>query len=450
MGWFHSAARFTDLSPYLPWLLVGGPCVAGHRRRLDGRSAMNRSIDASMKRFSEKQWLVILLALLQFIILSDYLVLMPMGPMLMDTFRLDTRQFAGLVSIYSIGAIIIAFTTAGVLDRFDRFRSLQLVFLCFLVISALHLLVNDYRVLLLLRFFAGGAAGLIGSLIMSVISQKFVSNRRGRVIGIVLSATSICQIVGIPAGLFLVTRYGWKAPFLLNALLGLVVCLFLLRIQPERNPVRRERPVGNQMLRIAREPFHLQAMVCTLLTMLAGNLIVPFLPLLLVFRHGVPENEMGGIYLIAGLVAFGGSLLAGKVSERGNGRFAIYLVSSLGMIPLLVFAFAGAMPGWGVVGVFAICNALLITRMIPTNRFVMEFIHPDLLGGFQSINTALMHIGASSAAWIGGFLISVEDGKMLGFEHAVFASISATCLVFVIVFVGFRSRPESSGQGSGL
>lgn len=403
-----------------------------------------------MKPFSERQWLVLLLASLQFIILSDYLIVMPMGPILMETFSIRTGQFAGLISIYSIGAIVIAFTTAGWLDRFDRMRSLQVALICFLGISALHGLVDDFRLLGLLRFLAGGVAGLIGSLVMSVVTQTFPSNRRGRVIGIVLSATSVCQIVGIPAGLFLMAKLGWKAPFLLNSVLALLVLIPLLRLAPGGQQTLSKQPLGSQMLRITRERHHFKAMLCTLLTMLAGSLVVPFLPLLLVYRFGVPENELSGVYLVAGLVAFVASLLAGKLAERGDGRFGFSVLGLLGVLPLLMLAGIDSMPRAAVVAVFALGNALLIVRMIPMNRFIMEYIHPELLGGFQSVNTALMHVGASSAAAIGGLLISVNEGELAGFGSVVAGSIAVLMLVLLLMQFGFRgsSSPTSFPERS--
>ena len=399
-----------------------------------------------MIKFSPKKWLVFLLASIQFLLLSDYLLVMPIGPNLMQNLLISTSQFAALISVYSIGAITVALTTAGFLDRFDRMLELRIAFLIFLAVSGLHIFASSYTTLLLLRFLAGGLAGLCGSLLMSVLSHSFGSNQRGRAIGMVLSATSVAQIIGIPVGLFLVNKFSWNTPFLLNCCLGIPILILLFRVKPEPDSTKNQdttpgtTSVGalRQMLDIARQPFHFKAILCTLLTMSAGTLIIPFLPLLLVYRYHVPETQLGPVYLFAGILAFVASLVAGKLSGTGSGKLAIFTIFPLGILPLLTFTFVPSMPVIAAVAVFTVCNTLLVIRMIPINRFILEYVHPDYMGGFQSINTALLHIGASSAAAIGGFFISAKDGQLTGFGNAAFLSISILAVLLLLIQFGFR------------
>ncbi len=394
---------------------------------------------------------MVLLAGIQFVILSDYLVLMPMGPSLMATLGLQTHQFAGLVSVYSIGAIVVSVLTAGILDKFPRVRELQVVFLLFCIVSALHACARDFHLLLGLRFVTGGLAGLCGSLILSVISETYANHHRGRIIGRVLGATSLAQVVAIPVGLFLVAKLGWKAPFILHAILGGGICLGLFRIPavpvlPFGKPHERTR-VWSKLFGIIHESFHFKAMLCTLLTMFAGTLIIPFLPLVMVYQYQIAESRLGIVYLVAGVVAFVTSLIAGQLAERGTGRAAIYLIFSLGILPLAIFTWVEVMPAGIVIAVFTACNALFVVRMIPLNRFVMEFIHPDYLGGFQSINTALLHMGASLAAWTGGQLIQADVHGVSGFGNVALLSTTAMVLLFFLIQIGFGKQGNSEKMG---
>ena len=72
-------------------------------------------------KFTSYQSLVIvLLALTQFTVVLDFMVMSPLGDMLMKSMELTTSQFGFAVSGYAISAGISGLLTAGFADRFDR------------------------------------------------------------------------------------------------------------------------------------------------------------------------------------------------------------------------------------------------------------------------------------------------------------------------------------------
>ena len=71
--------------------------------------------------FSGYQKLVIsILALTQFSVVLDFMVLSPLGDELIKTMSLTTKQFGIVVAAYSISAGLSGFLTAGFADSFDR------------------------------------------------------------------------------------------------------------------------------------------------------------------------------------------------------------------------------------------------------------------------------------------------------------------------------------------
>ena len=73
------------------------------------------------KTFTSYQKIIIfLLAILQFTIVLDFMILAPLGDILMKSMNMSTKQFGTVVSAYAISACISGIFAAGFADTFDR------------------------------------------------------------------------------------------------------------------------------------------------------------------------------------------------------------------------------------------------------------------------------------------------------------------------------------------
>src|SRR5664279_1826499 len=78
----------------------------------------NRS---ALKKFtSYEKFVIAILALTQFTVILDFMVMSPLGDMLMKSMNLRTAQFGFAVSSYAFSAGISGLLTAGFADKFDR------------------------------------------------------------------------------------------------------------------------------------------------------------------------------------------------------------------------------------------------------------------------------------------------------------------------------------------
>src|ERR1700733_4840571 len=87
--------------------------------------------------FSGYQKFVIgVLAFLQFTIILDFMIISPLGAMMMPTLHITPHQFGLAVSAYAFSAGLSGFLAAGFADRFDRKRML-LFFYCGFMLGTL-------------------------------------------------------------------------------------------------------------------------------------------------------------------------------------------------------------------------------------------------------------------------------------------------------------------------
>ena len=164
-----------------------------------------------------QKFVVAVLAFLQFTIILDFMIMAPLGALLMRELHIPTRQFGLVVSAYAFSAGALG-PAGRRLRRQVRPQAAAAVLLR--RVRAGHLAVRRGGQL---RFLLGRASspgvfgGVIGSIIMAIIADLFPLEVRGRVMGTVQTSFAASQVLGLPLGLFLSNHWGWHAPFLMIA-----------------------------------------------------------------------------------------------------------------------------------------------------------------------------------------------------------------------------------------
>jgi predicted MFS family arabinose efflux permease len=108
----------------------------------------------SSKFSSQEIKLLLILALVQFTNIVDFMILMPLGPQLMRGFSITTQQFGLLVSSYTFSAAMFGLLSSFFLDRFDRKKALLTIYLGFIVGTLACAVAPQYELLLLARIVA--------------------------------------------------------------------------------------------------------------------------------------------------------------------------------------------------------------------------------------------------------------------------------------------------------
>src|SRR5580693_2866731 len=165
--------------------------------------------------------LVALLAFVQFTVILDFIIMSPLGAILMPSLNITAGQFGVAVSAYAFSAGISGVLAAGFADRFDRKRLLLFFYVGFTFGTALCAIAPNYHLLLLGRIVSGLFGGVMGSIVLAIITDLFPLHLRGRVMGFVQTAFAASQVLGIPVGLFLSNHWNWHICF--AALVGLSI-----------------------------------------------------------------------------------------------------------------------------------------------------------------------------------------------------------------------------------
>ena len=270
--------------------------------------------------FSRYQSLLIaLLAFVQFTVILDFMIMSPLGAIIMPALNITAGQFGVAVSAYAFCAGISGILAAGFADRFDRKRLLLFFYLGFTAGTALCALAPNYHVLLIGRIVAGLFGGVIGSIVLAIITDLFALNLRGRVMGFVQTAFAASQVLGIPVGLFLSNHWNWHVAF--GALVSLAIAA-IAAISLVMRPVnahlllKQDSNAFGHLIATVSQPRYTLAFGVTTLLATGGFMLMPFGSAFTVHNLGIDIMHFPTIYLVSGLFSIFTGPLVGRASDR--------------------------------------------------------------------------------------------------------------------------------------
>ena len=378
---------------------------------------------------------------IQFSNILDVMIIMPLAPMLMRTFNLTAVQFGLLVSAYTFMAAVTSLLAAMVIDRFDRRRVMLGVFAAFIIATALCAAAPSYNLLLLARGLAGMFGGVLGSLVHVYIADCIPYERRGQATGKVTAAFSVAVVLGVPVSLLLVNHLpgiGWRAPFILVALVGLVIWWMAHKAIPSiptRITDQRWSQTLVPMKQVLAHHNHWRAFAFMLLLIMGGFTVIPYIVLYSTLNLGFPETLLPLLYLVGGLFTFFSSQWFGRLSDKHGKARMFRVIAVLAMLPILAITHVTNIPWWGVLCITTPFFIFVSGRFVPGMAIITSAGVPHLRGTFMSVNSAVQSAASSIATLVAGFIITINSQGLI--EHYnVVGYVACSAILATLWLVG--------------
>ena len=377
---------------------------------------------------NREKLLLFTLAVIQFSHITDFMILMPLGPQLMRAFDILPSQFALLVSTYTFSAGISGFIGAFFIDRFDRKNAILIMATGFALGTLSCSLANSYHLLLLARAITGLFGGVLGALILAIIGDAIPNERRASAMGIVMASFSAASVIGVPIGLFLASLSDWHFPFLVLGILALLtiipVWLYIPNMTDHINDCE-DNPTPLEIIQnVTRNKNQLRALLFGIVIMLSHFSIVPFISPYMVSNVGFSEQQITFIYLIGGALTIFSAPLIGRLSDRyGRARVFAFTVIAVS-IPVFLITNLGKTPIALVLVVTSLFFIFGSGRMIPSTAMVTSSVKPKNRGSFMSFNSACRQLTNGVAAYLAGLIITQgENGELLHYNWVGYFAI---------------------------
>ena len=395
----------------------------------------------------DERYFLLTLAGIQFSHILDFMIMMPLGPVLMKAFGIGTHEFGLLVASYSFSAAVSGILAATFVDLFERKRLLLIAFGLFALSTLACALAPSYSMLMVARGLAGVFGGIMGALVQTMIGDAIPFSRRARASGIVASAFSISTIAGVPMSLWLANHFGWRMPFMFIGALSVMFIGIGLRFLPElRHHLSDEKRAHllSATFSVLGDTNHLRALLFSALIIFSGFTVIPYITVYAVNNVGIPLHQIPIIYLVGGSATFISARLIGHWADK-HGKVEVYRkVALLAMLPLLAVTHVGTVPLWG----WLICTTAFFVltsgRMIPAMAIISSSAQPKLRGTFMSLNGTVQSLAMGLATTLAGFVTSLDDsGRIVGYPLVGYVAAAAN-----LIAVWYASRIVMHGRNA--
>jgi len=383
---------------------------------------------------------VFLLAITQFTVILDFMVMSPMGDILMKSLDLKPAGFGFVVSAYAFSAGISGMLTAGFADKFDRKKLLLFFYIGFITGTILCGIVTSYYWLVAARIITGLFGGVIGSVSMAIVADLFSLQQRGRVMGFIQMGFGASQILGIPIGLYIANAWGWHAPFLWVAgMAAIIAAIISFKLKPinKHLAVQLEKSAFKHLIHtIAKKDYRI-GFTATALLSIGGFMLMPFGSAFAINNLKITENQLPMLFMISGLSTLIVMPLIGKLSDKID-KYKIFAFGSLWTIVMVgIYTNLGVTPFALVAGINVLMMMGVMGRMVPSTALVTAI--PDLQdrGAFMSINSSLQQIAGGIAAAFAGTIVIQKD-KFSPLEHYNTLGIIIICISFISILLMYR------------
>jgi predicted MFS family arabinose efflux permease len=378
--------------------------------------------------------LLFILAVIQFTHILDFMIVMPLGSMLMKTFDISPQQFSLIVSAYAIAAFFTGIASAFFLDKIDRKTALLVGYIGFTVATFACAFAPNFAIFLTFRSLTGVFGGILASLILSVVADAIPLHRRATAMGYIMMAFSTASVVGVPFGLYLAASFGWQMPFLVVGGIATAftfVIIFKFPSMRAHLEGTENRPNAWQnIVNIFKNKNQLRALAFTVLMVLGHFMIIPFIAPYMIRNVGFSDMEVSYVYFVGGLATFVVLPIIGKVADRIGHKKVFLVMGTLSVIPLLLITH---LPPVSIAVALVVTTLFFIIasgRSVPATTMITSVVKTENRASFMSLRSSANELALALSSIIAGAIVVEEEGtgRLIDYEIVGYVAVIMTIL----------------------
>lgn len=408
---------------------------------MQGNKENVKDYTADIKKFSSYQTLaIILLSLTQLTVVLDFMVMSPLGDMLMKSMSLTTKQFGLAVSAYAFSAGISGLLTAGFADRFDRKKLLLFFYIGFIAGTLFCGLSTSYHMLVAARILTGLFGGVIGSISLAIVADLFPLQQRGRAMGFIQMGFGASQVLGIPISLYIANHWGWQSPFIMIVCFATIIWLAVMfKLQPvtKHLEVKSEKSAFSHLWHTIKLRNYRIGFLSTALLSLGGFMMMPWGSAFAVNNLHVSYTQLPILFMVGGVVSLIIMPLVGKLSDKFD-KFKIFTIAAIWMMAVvLVYTNLTSVPFTIIIIINILMMIGITSRMTPAMALTSALPQMQDRGAFMSINSSLQQIAGGIAAGVGGMIV-VQQTKTSPLQHYDTLGYVIAVIILINIFMVYR------------
>ncbi len=387
-----------------------------------------------------------LLTALNLLNYTDRYVLAGAQPLVQRAFHVNDEQIGTLTFAFFIVYMLAAPLTGWLGDRFPRKPLIVAGALLWSVLTLSTALVHTFGELYLRHALVGIGEASFCIFAPALLSDYWPPEQRNRILTIFYLSLPIGAALGYITGGTLGEAYGWRAPFYVSAVPGLVVAMLVWILL--REPVRGAsesmamKPDRATVTGLARNAAYWTATLgMAMMTFTLGGISV-WMPTFL-YRYGHHSlagagQVLGAITVVDGIV---GTWLGGWLAQRWlrRNKAALYLLSGWSVLlaaPFALLTFYGPRPF--MVPSLAVAEFLLFLNTGPLNAAIVNAVDAPIRSTAIALELFMIHaLGDAPSPRIIGW---ISDRSSL--REGLAVALVALFVSAALLFAGARFAPE--------
>jgi len=332
-------------------------------------------------------------------------VAMGLLPHIADSLGTTEPTAAHVISAYALGVVVGAPTIAALTARMPRRTLLIALMVAFTVGNVATVLAQNYGMLIAARFVAGLPHGAYFGVAALVAAHLAGPESRAKAVGQVMIGLSVANVVGVPAATWLGGAVGWRAAFVVVAIIGLLTIAALFMFLPALSDMKITNPMTE--LGALKRPQVWFALLIGIVGFGGMFAFYTFISTTLTTVSGVSESLVPFALMLFGLGMVAGNILGGVLADRGVVK-AIFI--SLVSIVIALTAFAVlASNAWAAL-ILTFFIGLTGVALTPALQIRLMDVAEDAQTLAAALNHSALNIANAGGAWMGGLVIAAGYG----------------------------------------
>ncbi|MCB1812590.1 MAG: MFS transporter [Candidatus Competibacteraceae bacterium] len=318
-----------------------------------------------------------------------------------------TLPSAGLlVSLYALGVAIGAPVLTALTGRWNRKTVLLGLMALFIAGNMLAWLAPSYAFLITARVLTGLAHGVFFSIGSTIATNLVSKDKEASAIAIMFTGLTVALVTGVPLGTWIGQEFGWRATFLIVALLGLLALIGSALLVPGN--LRQAAPARiSEQFKVLTQPRLLLVYAMTAVgyggTFVAFTYLAPILEQV----SGFAPSSIGLIMLVYGVSVAVGNIWGGKLADRMGPIKALHIIFTALALVLLAFTFTAGNPISAVLTVL-IWGAFAFGNVPGLQVYVVQLAEkytPNAVDIAAGLNIAAFNVGIAIGSVMGGVIV---------------------------------------------
>jgi predicted MFS family arabinose efflux permease len=285
-----------------------------------------------------------------------------------------------LVTVFAVAYAVSSPVLVAATARVARRRLLAVALALFALANAAAAAVPTFSLLLATRVVAACCAGICTPVAGAVAAELAPPGQKGRALSVAIGGLPVAWALGVPLGAVIGDYSGWRASFVLVAVLAVVAPAGVGALLPT---IDNPPPVGLlRRLVVAKRLAVIAGLLVTMLGVMAGFVVLTYVRPLLEDLTGFGGAGIGWMLLLFGVASVVGTALGGFGADRWGYRASALPILIVLAFSLLSFSLLSAGEVGSSLVVLGTGSALVVWSvvgfaLIPLQQYRLIWVAPE-------------------------------------------------------------------------